>query len=204
MTGETPDRVIGIAQVATTLQQSRGGNGYADPFAVPFNDNVPTLAEMSVGALNVLDANQNGFFLMIEGGAVDWAGHANQSGRLIEEMTDFNTAVEAVIDYLKSNNMWDDTLLIVTGDHETGYLYGPDSGTTADGPVWNPVIDNGAGNLPGMAWYSGDHTNQLIPFFAAGKGHQLIKAYIDSTDPVRGKYLDNTDIGRLMFDIWDR
>jgi alkaline phosphatase len=55
-----------------------------------------------------------------------------------------------------------------------------------------------------MAWYSGDHTNQLIPFFAAGKGHQLIKAYIDSTDPVRGKYLDNTDIGRLMFDIWDR
>jgi alkaline phosphatase len=204
MTGETPDRVIGIAQVATTLQQSRSGDGSADPLVVPFNDNVPTLAEMSVGALNVLDSNDNGFFLMIEGGAIDWAGHANQSGRSIEEMMDFNTAVESVIEYLKVNNLWDDTLLIVTGDHETGYLLGPDSGSTDDGPVWNPIINNGAGSLPGMDWYSGDHTNQLIPFFATGKGHQLVKAYIDETDPVRGKYLDNTDIGKLMFDIWDR
>ncbi|ADJ26606.1 Alkaline phosphatase [Dehalogenimonas lykanthroporepellens BL-DC-9] len=204
MTGETPGRIIGIAQVATTLQQSRSGNGSADPCTVPFNDNVPTLAEMSVGALNVLDADPDGFFLMIEGGAVDWAGHDNQSGRLIEEMTDYNTAVEAVINYLKANKLWDDTLLIVTGDHETGYLWGPDSGATDNGPVWNPIVNNGAGNLPGMAWYSGDHTNQLIPFFATGKGHQLVRAYLDETDPVRGKYLDNSNIGKLMFDIWDR
>lgn len=205
--GDAADRVLGIPYVNTTLQQSRSGDAYADPFVVPFTPTVPTLAEMSIAALNVLDNDADGFFLMIEGGAVDWASHGAQSGRMIEEQVDFNNAVEAVVAYLKANNLWDDTLLIVTGDHECGYLWGPGSN-----PTWEPIVNNGPGVLPGIQWNPVDpeafplvyeHTNQLIPIFVAGQGHQLIKAYIDQNDPVRGSYMDNTEIAKLMFQIWD-
>lgn len=200
-TGDTPKRVIGVAQAYTTLQQSRGGDGKAGPYVVPLNQNVPTLAEMTRGALNVLDNNSNGFFLMVEGGAVDWAGHANQSGRVIEEQIDFNNAVEAVIDWVNQNSNWGETLLIVTGDHETGYLTGPGSGTIDGKPVWTPLVNNGKGNLPGMQWNSGNHTNSLIPVFAKGDAGRLLRTYADETDPVRGKYVDNTEVAKLMFDV---
>lgn len=186
-TGETPDRVIGIPQVFTTLQQARAGNGNANAFTVPFNAEVPTLDVMAKGALNVLDNNQDGFFLMIEGGAIDWAGHANQSGRLIEEQADFNATVNAVCKWIEQNSSWSETLLIVTGDHETGYL-------TGTAGVYNAVQNNGKGQMPAMAWNSGDHTNQLIPFFAKGMGAELFKKVADQMDTVRGNYLDNTEI----------
>lgn len=199
--GETPERVLGIPRVYTTLQQARGGDGKATPFTVPLTETVPTLGEMSKAALNVLDNDQDGFFLMIEGGAVDWAGHANQSGRVIEEQMDFNAAVEAVINWVKQNSNWGETLLVVTGDHETGYLWGPGSGTIDGSATYNPIVDNGSGNLPGMQWYSGDHTNQLIPFFAKGDAGLLFKWNVDGADPVRGKYIDNTDLGDILIEI---
>jgi alkaline phosphatase len=186
-TGETPDRLLGIPQVRSTLQQSRGGDKSADAFVTPFNKDVPTLDVMTKVALNVLDNNKDGFFLMVEGGAVDWAGHANQSGRLIEEQTDFNLAVAAVCDWVEKNSNWGETLLIVTGDHETGYL----TGTVG---VYDDVVNLGAGVMPVMAWNSGDHTNQLIPLFAKGKGAELFKKAADQWDPVRGQYLDNTEL----------
>ena len=78
-TGPTPGKVVGVAQVATTLQQARGGYGPFDvPFGDPFNPNVPSLQTMTRAALNVLDDNPQGLFLSIEGGAVDWASHASQ------------------------------------------------------------------------------------------------------------------------------
>lgn len=186
-TGETPDRVIGITQVASTLQQSRSGDKYADPYTVEFNDHVPTLAVMTKGALNVLDNNENGFFLMVEGGAIDWTGHGNQSGRLIEEMEDFNLAVEAVCDWVKKNSSWGETLVIVTGDHETGYLTGREG-------MYLPVMNRGKGVMPVMVWNSGDHTNQLIPFYAKGAGAELFYKLADQIDPVKGLYIDNTEI----------
>lgn len=78
MAGATPKRVAGVAQAATTLQQGRGGDRKAAPYVVPLNDNVPTLVEMTKAALNVLDNDPDGLALIIEGGAGDWAGHANQ------------------------------------------------------------------------------------------------------------------------------
>ncbi|MFA7484947.1 MAG: alkaline phosphatase, partial [Phycisphaerae bacterium] len=108
--GPAPKKVIGIAQVKGTLQQACSGDVHADAYAVPLNQNVPTLAEMTKAALNVLGSNPNGFFLMVEGGAVDWAGHNNQSGRMIEEQVDFNKAVEAVIYWVGANSNWEETL----------------------------------------------------------------------------------------------
>ena len=94
---------------------------------MPLNTTVPGLATMTEGALNVLDNDEQGFFLMVEGGAIDWAAHANQTGRTIEEEIDFNKAVDAVIYWVQRNSNWSETVLIVTGDHETGTLYGPGS-----------------------------------------------------------------------------
>jgi len=198
--GQTPARVIGIPRVYTTLQQARSGNGNADPYVVPLTPSVPTLEEMTRAALNVLDNDPDGFFLMVEGGAIDWAGHGRQSGRMIEEEIDFNRSVEAVLAWVQANSNWGETLVIVTGDHETGYLLGPGSD-----PDWKPIVNNGAGNLPGMGWFSNvppvsaNHTNSLVPFFAKGDVARLFKAYADERDIVRGPYIDNIEIAHAIF-----
>ncbi len=198
----TPARVCGTARAATTLQQARAGNVMASPYTVPMNANVPDLAVMTKGALNVLDANRKGFFLMVEGGAVDWASHANQPGRTIEEQIDFNEAVAAVNRWVRRNSSWDETLVIVTGDHETGYLWGPGSGADATGKgTWTPLVDNGEDAVPGMQFNSGDHTNSLIPIFAKGEGASQLRAAARGVDPVRGKYLDNTAIAETIFSV---
>jgi alkaline phosphatase len=147
----------------------------------------------------VLDADGDGFFLMVEGGAVDWASHANQAGRTIEEQVDFNKAVDAVLRWVRDNSDWGDTLVIVTGDHETGYLWGPGTGADALGyGVWKPLVNNGAEVQPGMQFNSGDHTNSLIPFFAKGDGANELRKAATASDPVRGAYLDNTDIAKVI------
>ena len=64
--------------------------------------------------------------------------------------------------------------------------------------VFNNIVDNGAGNLPGAHFNSGDHTNQLIPVYAIGAGADLLDGYADQLDPVRGLYVDNTEIFRVM------
>ncbi len=202
--GKTPNRVFGLAQVFDTLQQSRSGNVFADPYVVPLTQTVPTLEEMTLAALNVLDDDPNGFFIMIEGGAVDWAAHNNRSGRLIEEVNGFNKAVEAVIWWVNTKSDWNDTLVIVTADHETGHLTGPNS--NSDSKHFNPavydIISNGPGKLPAMEWHSRNHTNSLVPFFAKGAGAEQFTETIDGNDPLRGPYIDNTDIANTIFSLW--
>jgi len=199
MVGPAPKRVIAVPRTHTTLQQKRGGDTKAKPFAVPYNGDVPSLAEMTRAALNVLDDDPDGFFLMVEGGAVDWAGHKNQSGRLIEEQIDFNRAVEAVLLWIALNSSWRETLVIVTSDHETGYLTGPKSGASSDGPVWNPLANRGVGKTPEMEWHSTGHTNSLVPFYAKGAGARLFRRRAQNCDPVRGCYLNNTCIAGVVF-----
>jgi len=198
-TGPAPRRVIGLPFVHETLQERRSGDPHAAPYAVPRLETVPTLAEMARAALNVLDDDEDGFLLMIEGGAVDWAGHAHRSGRMIEEEIDFNRAVEAVVAWVAQNSGWGETLLVVTADHETGYLNGP--GADAQNPTWKALINHGAGVLPGMEWCSEKHTNQLVPFFAKGSVARLFTFEIAGEDPVRGPYIDNTAIGRVLIDL---
>jgi alkaline phosphatase len=188
--GDAPARVLGIPNVYQTLQYNRAAG-------LPLIPTVPTLEEMTRAALNVLDDDEDGLFLMVEGGAVDWAGHGNSSERLIEEQSDFNRTVEAVVEWVRANSNWGETLVVVTGDHETGYLTGPGSGLPA---TWTSIVDNGAGILPGMQWNSGSHTNALIPFFAKGDAARLFRPYADERDPVRGRYLDNTELGTVLFE----
>ena len=115
MTGDTPSRVLGTVQAAETLQESRksaDGNEKDDlPFQTPLLATVPTLVEMELAAINVLDNDPDGFYLLIEGAAVDWACHSNETGRMIEEMIDYNKAVEAVVQWV-GQQVVDETLLV--------------------------------------------------------------------------------------------
>jgi len=203
--GPAPKRLIGIPQVRSTLQQRRSGHDDNirddEPYETPLTQTVPTLAEMTAGALNVLDDDPDGFCLMIEGGAVDWAGHGNQSGRLIEEQSDFNRAVETVVQWVESHSNWHETLLIVTADHETGYLT---RRAMSEGQVpwaFEPLLNNGKGKLPGMSWHSGGHTNSLVPLYAKGAGADRLAAAAVGTDRHHGKYVDNTAIAKLVFEL---
>ncbi len=77
----------------------------------------PTLAEMTDKALSILEKDKDGFFLMVEGGQIDWAGHSNDAGTMLNEMVKFDEAVGRVYEWAKGRK---DTLIVVTADHETG------------------------------------------------------------------------------------
>lgn len=210
--GATAPRVLGLVRVRETLQLDRAGDKAAAPGIVAPLSGLPDLAVLARGALNVLDGHPGGFFLLIEGGAVDWASHRNQSGRMLEEMADFNRAVAAVVEWIAGNGGWAQNLLVVTADHETGYLSGP--WPEGEGPaacrVRHPLENRGPGQVPGMRWNSGDHTTSLVPFFAAGPGSEKFAADPkdpkdpdDPDDPVRGPYFDNTRVGQILGEIAD-
>ena len=74
-------------------------------------------------ALQTLDGAENGFFLMVEGSQIDFACHANDSTWMMDEMMDFNYAIQIALNYAKEH---DNTLVVVTADHETGGLTLPD------------------------------------------------------------------------------
>lgn len=195
--GTAPRRVLGVVPVAATLQVNRDGDKSAGPFEVPAIQDMPTMADLAAGALNVLSQDPEGFFLMAEGGAIDWAGHGNQLGRLIEEQRDFDLAIEAVIAWVEAHGGWEETLLIITADHETGYLLGP-----ASNPEWHPLKNNGKGKTPGVEFMIKSHTNQLVPLFAKGAGAGSLLAKIRGEDKRWGPFVDNTDIPVCIRAVW--
>jgi alkaline phosphatase len=194
----------------------------------------PSLAESAEAALTVLERANDGFVLMIEGGAVDWAAHANDMEWMIGELLDFNDAVEVVVDWVddpSNSSSWDNTLVVVTGDHETGYLTSapgvfPDQllapGSVTAATLLLEKIDLGSGLRaswvddsppndridPGevvyWSWCSAGHTNTLIPFYARGPGTELLQQLAVKTDPVRGPYIDNVDLAAIAQAVLER
>ncbi len=80
-------------------------------------ETILSLADITAAGITVLD-NENGFFLMVEGGKIDWAGHANDAATSIYDTVAFSDAVQVAIDFAAQHE--GETLIIVTGDHETG------------------------------------------------------------------------------------
>ncbi|MCX8997449.1 alkaline phosphatase [Rhizobiaceae bacterium BDR2-2] len=194
-------KVIGTVQNIETLQFNRPGVTAGNLLT-----NTPDLATLTRGAINVLEKNDKGFFLMVEGGAVDWAAHANNLPRLIEEQIDFNEAVEAVVEWVEKESSWDETLVIVTTDHGNGLLQGPDSNVNA----YSPVINQGAGALPLVRWNSDTHTRELVPLYAHGAGADYFvtnakkDAGLATYDvPEENQvYVDNTDVFRAALNAF--
>lgn len=215
--------VLGVPTIAKTLQQQRQGvflgQDPANPSGIAYVGSVPTLDTMTRGALRHLAARSaNGFFLMIEGGATDWAGHTShcgsqwsygtcgpepEYGRLIEETVDFNNAVAAVIEWVEANSNWNETLLIVTTDHDNSMPMGPN----AQAIPFQPIVNNGKGRMPGFSFRpTGDHSNALVPLWAKGVGASHFGRRVRGRDEGYarhvgwndGRYVDSTDVAAVV------
>ena len=79
-------------------------------------DFLPKATQM---AIDQLSQSENGFFLMVEGSQIDWGGHANDADYVIQETIDFDNTIGLALDFAKKD---ENTLVIVTADHETGGL----------------------------------------------------------------------------------
>ncbi|MEN0004580.1 MAG: alkaline phosphatase [Bacteroidota bacterium] len=108
--------------------------------------------------------SDKGFFLMIEGSQIDWAGHANDSKMLIKEALDFERAIAEVLSFARKRG---DTLVIVTADHETGGY------SILEGNMKRKVTG---------AFTSNDHTAAMIPVFAFGPSSELFAGIYENTD----------------------
>ncbi|UAL48011.1 alkaline phosphatase [Sutcliffiella horikoshii] len=101
----------------------------------------PSLKEMTDSALDRLDNNKEGFFLMVEGSQIDWAGHDNDVVGAMSDMQDFEEAFQAAIDYAKKDKH---TLVIATADHSTGGM-----AMGRDGEYkWDPAAIKAAKKTP--------------------------------------------------------
>ncbi|MBS3771368.1 MAG: alkaline phosphatase [Bacteroidales bacterium] len=116
-------------------------------------------------ALNILDNNTEGFFLMVEGSQIDWGGHDNNTDYIVEELLDFNRACEVAMDFARENP---NTLVIVTTDHETGGM-GLNGGSLTD-----HTVDAG--------YTTGGHTGVMVPVFAFGPGAEEFQGIYDNTE----------------------
>jgi alkaline phosphatase len=84
-----------------------------------FLSNQPSLAEMTAKAIELLSRNKDGFFLMVEGSQIDWAGHANDPIFMVTDFLAFDEAVKVAFDFARRDK---NTLLLVFPDHDCGGL----------------------------------------------------------------------------------
>jgi alkaline phosphatase len=98
-----------------------------DRINIPELQHTPTLAEMSKAAIDQMKDHKDGFVLLIEGGKVDWAAHANDIAALIHDQLAFDEAVKTAVDFAEKDT---ETLVIITTDHgnaNPGLIYGTDA-----------------------------------------------------------------------------
>ena len=95
----------------------------AFPYSIDRNpDKVPSIAEMTEKALEILSKEENGFFLMIEGSLIDWAAHANDAVGIITEYLAFDEAVGKVMDFARKDG---NTAVVIMSDHgNSGFTIG--------------------------------------------------------------------------------
>lgn len=82
-------------------------------------DTAPTLADMTRKAVEILSRDEDGFFLVVEGSQIDWSAHGQDIAGVVSEMEGFTEAVEVALAFAGNR---DDTLVVITADHETGGL----------------------------------------------------------------------------------
>lgn len=144
------------------------------PMGVVADRGEAALTSMGAVALDVLGRNPDGFFLMVENEESDEQSHANaDEATITAEMLDFDRLVRLALDYREDHP---ETLVLVTGDHETGGL-----SLGYEETAERPVV---------MSWSSGAHTGTLIPIFAAGPGAERF-----------GGIIRNDEIGQILLEM---
>ncbi len=169
--------IIDTAALATpgTLSADKKYGFLPEPGGMPsmVDGRGPFLPEATVLAISHLSQNQEGFFLMVEGSQIDWAGHSNDSEYLVGEMLDFEQVIAAALDFAEKDG---NTLVVVTADHETGGLaLGPKKSKPGE-----KIYTDYSAIEPVFA--TGDHSATLIPVFAFGPGADQFKGIYKNTE----------------------
>lgn len=123
---------------------------------------LPLATEKAIQYLTRNSENK-GFFLMVEGSQIDWAGHANDSEYIISEVLDFDKAVGVALDFAEKDG---NTLVIITSDHETGGY---------------SILTGSTKNEIRAGFTTDSHTAVLIPVFAFGPGQELFAGIYENT-----------------------
>jgi len=122
------------------------------------------LEEMTRKAIETLSKNKNGFVLMVEGSMIDWAGHEQNLDYIVSEMIDLDKAIGVALEYASAE---DNTLVIVTADHETGGL------TLTGGSIKEHKVE--------AKFSGGDHTAIMVPVFSYGPGAEKFSGIHENT-----------------------
>ncbi|MEM6612854.1 MAG: alkaline phosphatase [Cyanobacteria bacterium P01_C01_bin.72] len=175
----------------------------------------PTLEELTQAALDVLEDDPDGFWLMIEGGDIDWAAHGNDMDTLLGTLKDFDESVAAVQEWIEDNGGYEANLLIVTADHDH-YLTLTDNfpevlaqellsveagtGMTINSDVAQSGHFWGSKETVKNGW--GTHTTRPVPVYFQGAGSEIIKSFEGNGYQAYGKevvgvgnYIDQTHLG---------
>ena len=113
-------------------------------------------------ALERLDKNPNGFFMMLEGSRIDMEAHLNKYDAMVEETLDFDRCVAIALDFAKRKG---NTLVVVTADHETGGLTLPAKGSKTQDK-----------------WTTLNHTGVPVPIYSFGPGAENFTRVMQNTD----------------------
>ena len=141
----------------------------------------PTLPQMTAAALEILEKDQDGFFLLVEGSQIDWAGHDNNLAYQISETLAFDEAVKAVLDWINEEQRRKlDTLVIIAPDHETGGF----AIRGARKENYKP------GDLVKDTWTTTKHTAGDVVIWSQGPGSKFL-----------GRAVDNTDLYQVMLKV---
>lgn len=155
----------GYAAAKTTDDLEALASAGTTPLCGVFDAEAPSLADRTRVALEELMADDDGFFLLVEHEGSDTGGHTNDLATVIDAVLALEAAVEVALE-LTANG--DDTLILVTGDHETGGLTVTETA---------PAI----GVLPAHAYSSTGHTANDVPIFAAGPGADAVAGCFENT-----------------------
>lgn len=132
----------------------------------------PRLPEMTSAALNILEKDRDGFFLMVEGSQIDWANHANDLKYQMGETLAFDESVKVVLDWTNASpKRKEHTLLIIVPDHETG-------GFAVNGP--DRLLR--AGESVTAGWTSDEHTGVDTIIWSQGPGSKALGRAVENTD----------------------
>lgn len=126
---------------------------------------LPSLAQMTEVALDIVGAGQDGFFLLVEQEGTDTYSHENRLDLMVDAVIELEQAVEVALAWAGDAG---DTLIVVTADHETGGL--------------EIEQDNGPGELPAVTWTAGSrHTSAPVPIYARGPAAGMVTDVDDVT-----------------------
>jgi alkaline phosphatase len=199
-----------------TLRPLKAGETDAQFIASERNQN-PTLKNLTDAALGVLGKDPDGFWLMVEGGDIDWAAHDNNIDNLIGATLDFDKAVGSVIDWISKNGGWEENQIIVTADHDHYLTLNGDFPTLVRNNAANGIsaltdIDDPAkagnywGSNPADKYGWGNHSNRPVPVYYQGPESKLLTDSIGTGYEAYGKQvqgipglIDQVDIAQTMF-----